>query len=137
MVRLILMGLLPFLSVACRSASPPAPEQIYAVSPYTLCRDLQMARDFANCRVRMVFNAGDYVVAADCLQMPSSIPNAPPIMVLRPAADQLLPIAGQTVTVVGRCGQPIHDGVWRTRRVDFWLTVSECTFTVLVAKPRP
>lgn len=106
-------------------------EHVHEIGVESLVRGLTVARAFDGKLVKVRIDPGWYVVAGREIRVHGTVPHTTPIVtfVLHPTATP--PDPKRQVYVIGRCGAADHDGVRRSARADYCVTVRDC----LAAQP--
>lgn len=118
--------------LAC-SPAPPAPKPetpVYRVSPSGLYRDHQTAHSFVGHWVRVTLTPDYYTVRGSELLVYCADNGAPPVITFKLNFPFVFVGKQPTVTVTGIVTSVERDGHWRSRLVDFSVTVEQCTVEV-------
>lgn len=131
-MRLLALSILVLLP-GCGPAPAPSPReipnQVWTVSPEFLTRDIETAKLYAGYRVRLALPAQTYtVVKPGELAFAASFPGVSPLIDFK-CIGSVPTMNKQSIILVGVCRDPVHDGVWRTHRADFHITIDECVVT--------
>lgn len=127
MTRLLLFGVVMMVSGCTRKTDP----QVHEIGLDSLTRSYQVAGSFTGKLVKLTIPPESYSVVNRELHVSGTVPRTPPLVVFKLSPLASLPDPKKTVVVIGKCGEPQRDGVWRSFRADYSVTVADC----LVAQP--
>lgn len=126
MTRLVLVGLVVVLG--CRKT----PEEVHEIPIASLSRDFSTAQSYSGKLVKLTLQPGTYTTLGREVHVNGPVPNRPPIVVFQLAPAASLPSdPKRPVYLVGRCGAVVRDGIYRSSRANYFVTVADC----LAAQP--
>lgn len=125
MMRPVLVCVLALTSAACGPTNPN-PAQVYDVGVYTLARDIQTAESYAGCMIRVRVERSKYTAAGSSVHVHGTVPDTPPLVIFV-CVGAVPADAPRGLVLTGRCKGPTRDGVFRTARADFVVTVLDCS----------
>lgn len=126
-----LAGLCLLATFACSGCGEPTKqtEEFYEIGvgyDDGLCRSLSTAQSFQGHLIKTHIEPGRYAVVGREIHVPGTVPGSPPLIVFRLSAAGTPPDPKRPVKVVGRVQSVTHDRVWRTRRADYGVLVTDC-----------
>jgi hypothetical protein len=113
---------------APRPTDPVPPPEIHDVHWTALTRDYPTASSYAGRTVRVRLAKGEYAHEGNELRVWANDRTVPAILLIRLAAPP--PPGDGPLVVVGTCRGATRDGVWRSPRADYFVTVTEATASV-------
>lgn len=126
MIRAFLCGLVVVVS-GCKKT----PEQVHEIGIDSLVRSFETAQSYSGRLVKLTLQPGTYSLFGREVHVSGTLPSRPPIVVFQLAPAASLPDPKRPLYLVGRCGAAVRDGVWRSSRANYSVTVADC----LAAQP--
>lgn len=132
MGRFIFGLLVLSLGIGCgepkQQVETSASRQIHTLKWQALIRNHQTASAYINQRVQIQLDPTEYRVSGLEVRVFANEPlMVPPAIIFKCRSK---PPTGVKLVITGTCKAPIRDGVWRSRYVDFYVEVEDCTVTV-------
>lgn len=124
-------GFLVLLVMAVSGCRENSDKPVHEIGIESLTRDYNVARAFAGHTIKVRIDPGWYAVVGREIHVPGTTPYTTPIAVFQLHSASSIPDPKQQVYIVGRCGTPVRDGVRRSMRADYRVTITDC----LVAQP--
>lgn len=132
MIRLFFLWCGCVLCLSCGPKPTTAPTITHDVAWQALVRDHTTASAYQNHRIRVQLDAAEYEHADGEVRVWAGARTMPPVLVFKLAGKLEQPAP---IVIVGTVRHIIRDGVWRSPRTDFCVTVEGCTTEPVVVRP--
>lgn len=119
----LLLGICLCVSCGPTVSSTKKDQPIYDVAWISLSNDYHTANSYRNQRVRIRIDASDYEVVGNSIQVYLG-KKATPCFIKCDCRE--VPPSKSNLIISGTCLGPTRDGIWRSPRTDFYITVVDC-----------